>query len=90
MLTLFALILAVSVVVDDAIVVVENVSRHIQDGNSPKRATQLTMEEVGITLVTMALVLMTVFFPICFIPGFTGILYKQFAVFLLLSRKMRQ
>ena len=82
MLTLFALILAVSVVVDDAIVVVENVNRHIQDGNSPKRATQLTMEEVGVTLVTMALVLMTVFFPICFIPGFTGILYKQFAVFL--------
>lgn len=82
MLTLFALILAVSVVVDDAIVVVENVSRHLQDGNSPKRATQLTMEEVGVTLVTMAVILMTVFFPICFIPGFTGILYRQFAVFL--------
>ena len=82
MLTLFALILAVSVVVDDAIVVVENVSRHLQEGNSSKRATQVTMEEVGITLVTMAVVLMTVFFPICFIPGFTGILYKQFAIFL--------
>lgn len=82
MLTLFALILAVSVVVDDAIVVVENVNRHLQDGNSPKRATQLTIEEVGVTLVTMAVILMTVFFPICFIPGFTGILYRQFAVFL--------
>ena len=82
MLTLFALILAVSVVVDDAIVVVENVNRHLLEGNSPKRATQLTMEEVGVTLVTMAIILMTVFFPICFIPGFTGILYKQFAVFL--------
>lgn len=82
MLTLFALILAVSVVVDDAIVVVENVNRHLQEGNSPKRATQLTIEEVGVTLVTMAIILMTVFFPICFIPGFTGILYKQFAVFL--------
>ena len=82
LLTLFALILAVSVVVDDAIVVVENVNRHLQEGNSPKRATQLTIEEVGVTLVTMAIILMTVFFPICFIPGFTGILYKQFAVFL--------
>ena len=82
MLTLFALILAVSVVVDDAIVVVENVSRHLQEGNSAKRATQLTIEEVGVTLVTMAVILMTVFFPICFIPGFTGILYRQFAVFL--------
>ena len=82
MLTLFALILAVSIVVDDAIVVVENVNRHLMEGNSPKRATQLTMEEVGVTLVTMALILMTVFFPICFIPGFTGILYRQFAVFL--------
>lgn len=82
MLTLFALILAISVVVDDAIVVVENVNRHLKEGNSAKRATQLTMEEVGVTLVTMAVILMTVFFPICFIPGFTGILYRQFAVFL--------
>lgn len=82
MLTLFALILAVSVVVDDAIVVVENVNRFIKEGCTPKRATQLTMEEVGVTLVTMSLILMTVFFPICFIGGFTGILYKQFAVFL--------
>lgn len=82
MLTLFALILAVSVVVDDAIVVVENVNRYIREGFSPKRATQLTMEEVGVTLVTMSIILMTVFFPICFISGFTGILYKQFAVFL--------
>ena len=82
MLTLFALILAVSVVVDDAIVVVENVNRFIKEGCSPKRATQLTIEEVGVTLVTMSLILMTVFFPICFIGGFTGILYRQFAVFL--------
>ncbi len=82
MLTLFALILAVSVVVDDAIVVVENVNRFIREGCTPKRATQLTIEEVGVTLVTMSLILMTVFFPICFIGGFTGILYRQFAVFL--------
>lgn len=82
MFTLFALILAVSVVVDDAIVVVENVNRHIADGASAKKATQLTMEEIGITLVTMSLILMAVFFPICFMAGFTGILYKQFAVFL--------
>lgn len=82
MLTLFALILAVSVVVDDAIVVVENVNRHLREGCSAKRATQLTMEEVGVTLVTMSLVLLTVFFPICFIAGFTGILYKQFAIYL--------
>lgn len=82
MLTLFSLILAVSVVVDDAIVVVENVNRHIRDGNSPKRATQLTMEEVGVTLVTMSIILLTVFFPVCFIAGFTGIMYKQFAIYL--------
>ena len=80
--TLFALILAVSVVVDDAIVVVENVNRHIADGASAKKATQLTMEEIGVTLVTMSLILMAVFFPICFMAGFTGILYKQFAIFL--------
>ena len=82
MFTLFALILAVSVVVDDAIVVVENVNRHMEDGASAKRATQLTMEEIGVTLVTMSLILMAVFFPICFMAGFTGILYKQFAIFL--------
>ena len=80
LLTLFALVLAVAVVVDDAIVVIENVKRHIDEGKSGIIATQLTMQEVGSSLVAMALVLMAVFVPIIFMGGMTGVMYKQFAV----------
>ena len=80
LLTLFALVLAVAVVVDDAIVVIENVKRHIDEGKSAVIATQLTMQEVGFALVAMALVLMAVFVPIAFMGGMTGVMYKQFAV----------
>lgn len=80
LLSLFALVLAVGVVVDDAIVVIENVKRHIEEGKSAIIATQLTMEEVGSALVAMALVLMAVFVPIIFMGGMTGVMYKQFAV----------
>ena len=80
MLSLFALVLAVGVVVDDAIVVIENVKRHLEEGKSAIIATQLTMEEVGSALVAMALVLMAVFVPILFMGGMTGVMYKQFAV----------
>ena len=84
-LSLFAMVLAVGTVVDDAIVVVENVQRHIEDGKSPKVAVQLTMEEVGGALVAMALVLMAVFVPVAFVPGLSGLMYKQFAVCIAVS-----
>ncbi len=85
LLSLFALVLAVAVVVDDAIVVIENVKRHIDEGKSAVMATQLTMEEVGFALVAMALVLMAVFVPITFMGGMTGVMYKQFAVCIAVS-----
>ena len=85
LLTLFALVLAVGVVVDDAIVVIENVKRHMEEGKSAVIATQLTMEEVGSSLVAMAMVLMAVFVPIIFMGGMTGVMYKQFAVCIAVS-----
>lgn len=85
LLSLFALVLAVGVVVDDAIVVIENVKRHLEEGKSAIIATQLTMQEVGFALVAMALVLMAVFVPIIFMTGMTGVMYKQFAVCIAVS-----
>lgn len=85
LLSLFALVLAVGVVVDDAIVVIENVKRHLDEGKSAIIATQLTMDEVGASLVAMALVLMAVFVPIIFMGGMTGVMYKQFAVCIAVS-----
>ena len=85
LLSLFALVLAVGVVVDDAIVVIENVKRHMEEGKSAIAATQLTMEEVGPSLVAMAMVLMAVFVPIAFMGGMTGVMYKQFAVCIAVS-----
>ena len=85
LLTLFALVLAVAVVVDDVIVVIENVKRHIEDGKSALEATQITMGEVGGSLVAMAAVLMAVFVPMCFMSGLSGTMYKQFAVCIAVS-----
>lgn len=85
LLTLFAMVLAVATVVDDAIVVIENVKRHIEDGKSPIEATQITMKEIGGALVSMALVLMAVFVPVSFMPGLSGLMYKQFAVCIAVS-----
>ncbi len=85
LLSLFALVLAVGVVVDDAIVVIENVKRHMEEGKSAIIATQLTMQEVGASLVAMAMVLMAVFVPIIFMGGMTGVMYKQFAVCIAVS-----
>ena len=79
-LTLFAMVLAVGIVVDDAIVVIENIERHIHEGKSPKDAAVITMQEVGGAVVAIALVLMGVFVPIAFLPGLSGMMYKQFAV----------
>jgi HAE1 family hydrophobic/amphiphilic exporter-1 len=80
MLTLFGLVLAIGIVVDDAIVVVENIERHIHDGMSPKEAAHKTMDEVGVAVVAIALVLSAVFIPTAFVPGISGQFYKQFAL----------
>jgi hydrophobe/amphiphile efflux-1 (HAE1) family protein len=79
-LSLFALVLAVGIVVDDAIVVVENVERNIRAGLSPKEAAYKTMDEVSGALVAIGLVLMAVFVPTAFVPGIPGVFFRQFAV----------
>jgi hydrophobe/amphiphile efflux-1 (HAE1) family protein len=79
-LTLFGLVLAVGIVVDDAIVVVENVERHLRSGLSRRDAALKTMEEVGGALVSIALVLCAVFVPTAFLGGITGQFFQQFAV----------
>ena len=80
LLILFGLVLAVGLVVDDAIVVLENTQRHIQDGKSPKEATEITMVEVFGAVVATSLVLMAVFVPVSFMTGITGQMFRQFAV----------
>ena len=77
---LFGLVLAVGLVVDDAIVVLENAQRHIQMGKDKKEATIITMIEVTGAIVATTLVLMAVFVPVCFIPGINGQMFRQFAV----------
>jgi hydrophobe/amphiphile efflux-1 (HAE1) family protein len=79
-LTLFGLVLAVGIVVDDAIVVVENVERHLANGKSPREAAFATMSEVGGALVSIALVLAAVFVPTAFLEGITGEFFRQFAI----------
>ncbi|WP_392709536.1 efflux RND transporter permease subunit [Rhizobium ruizarguesonis] len=80
MLTLFGLVLAIGIVVDDAIVVVENVERNLARGMTPKQASHVTMDEVGTAVVAISLVLIAVFVPTAFIPGISGQFYRQFAV----------
>ena len=84
-LSLFGLVLAIGLVVDDAIVVVEAVERHIEEGLSPKAATLKAMEEISGPVIGIALVLSAVFIPTAFIPGITGRLYQQFAVTIAVS-----
>src|SRR6187397_328258 len=84
-LSLFGLVLAIGLVVDDAIVVVEAVEHHIDEGMSPKDATFKAMEEISAPVVGIALVLSAVFIPTAFIPGITGRLYQQFAVTIAIS-----
>ena len=79
-LSLFGLVLAIGIVVDDAIVVVENVERNLRAGLSPKDAAHKTMDEVGGALVAIALVLSAVFVPAAFLPGISGQFFRQFAV----------
>ncbi|ADW67281.1 efflux RND transporter permease subunit [Granulicella tundricola] len=84
-LSLFGLVLAIGLVVDDAIIVVEAVEHHIDEGMDPKSATIKAMEEVGGPVVAIALILAAVFIPTAFIPGITGRLYQQFAVTIAIS-----
>ena len=79
-LTMFGLVLAIGIVVDDAIVVVEAVQHHIEHGKSPKEATRIAMKEVSGPVVAIGLVLCAVFVPVAFMGGVTGQLYKQFAL----------
>src|SRR5581483_8410793 len=84
-LSLFGLVLAIGIVVDDAIVVVENVERNIESGLSPKDATYQAMREVSGPIIAIALVLIAVFVPLAFISGLTGQFYKQFALTIAIS-----
>ena len=85
-LTLFAFVLAIGLVVDDAIVVIENVENHMQtDGLSAKEATIKAMQEVQSPIVAIACVLASVFVPVAFLSGMTGVLYKQFALTIAIS-----
>jgi len=78
-LTLFGMVLAIGIVVDDAIVVVENVERNIAAGMSPRDAAHETMDEVGTAVIAIAIVLSAVFIPSAFVPGLQGQFYRQFA-----------
>jgi multidrug efflux pump len=84
-LTLFGLVLAIGIVVDDAIVVVENVERNIADGLTPHDATVRAMREVSGPIIAIALVLCAVFIPLTFVPGLSGQFYKQFAATIAIS-----
>src|SRR4051795_12849125 len=84
-LSLFGLVLAIGIVVDDAIVVVENVERNIEGGLSPRDATYQAMREVSGPIIAIAMVLIAVFVPLAFISGLTGQFYKQFALTIAIS-----
>ena len=84
-LSLFGIVLAIGLVVDDAIVVVEAVERHIEEGMNPRDAALKAMEEVSGPVIAIALILTAVFVPTIFIPGITGRLYQQFAVTIAIS-----
>ncbi|UIK07429.1 efflux RND transporter permease subunit [Neorhizobium galegae] len=84
-LTLFGLVLAIGIVVDDAIVVVENVERNIENGLSPRDATYKAMKEVSGPIIAIALVLVAVFVPLAFITGLSGQFYRQFALTIAIS-----
>src|SRR5499425_1000532 len=84
-LSLFGLVLAIGIVVDDAIVVVENVERHIAQGLAPREATKLAMSEVSRPIIAIALTLCAVFVPVAFVSGLTGQFYRQFALTIAIS-----
>ena len=82
---MFGLVLAIGIVVDDAIVVVEAVQRHIDEGLSPREATIQAMKEVSAPVVAIAFILASVFIPVAFIGGISGQIYKQFALTIAVS-----
>ncbi len=84
-LTLFAFVLAIGIVVDDAIVVVEAIQHHIDNGMTPKAATIRAMKEISAPVVAIALILAAVFVPVGFVPGIVGRLYQQFAITIAIS-----
>ena len=84
-LTLFAMVLAIGLVVDDAIVVIENGEKHMEEGLTPVDATERAMDEVQGPVVAIAVVLSAVFVPVAFLGGMTGVLYKQFALTIAVS-----
>ncbi len=84
-LSLFGLVLAIGIVVDDAIVVVENVERNIENGLNPRQATYKAMKEVSGPIIAIALVLVAVFVPLAFITGLSGQFYRQFALTIAIS-----
>jgi HAE1 family hydrophobic/amphiphilic exporter-1 len=84
-LSMFGLVLAIGIVVDDAIVVVEAVMHHIEHGKSPREATIQAMKEVSAPVIGIALILSAVFIPVAFIPGLTGRMYQQFALTIAIS-----
>src|SRR5213075_3236515 len=84
-LTLYGLVLAIGIVVDDAIVVVENVERNIEAGLDPRAAAHQAMKEVSSPITAVALVLCAVFIPMTFMSGITGQFFKQFAVTIAIS-----
>jgi hydrophobic/amphiphilic exporter-1 (mainly G- bacteria), HAE1 family len=84
-LSMFGLVLAIGIVVDDAIVVVEAVAHHIEHGKSPRDATIQAMKEVSAPVIGIALILSAVFVPVAFIPGLTGRMYQQFALTIAIS-----
>ncbi len=84
-LTLFGMVLAIGIVVDDAIVVVENVARHIQEGRLPREAAKMAMTEVTGPVIALVVVLAAVFLPVAFLGGITGELYQQFAITITLA-----
>jgi multidrug efflux pump len=85
LLTLFGLVLAIGIVVDDAIIVIENVERHIKEGLSPLEASLQAMREVSSALIAIVLVLSAVFIPVAFLGGLSGEMYRQFAVTIVIS-----
>ena len=84
-LSLLGLVLAIGLVVDDAIIVVEAVTRHIEEGMTPRDASYKAMEEVASPIIAIALILTAVFVPTAFIPGITGRLYQQFSITIAIS-----
>lgn len=85
LLTLFGLVLAIGIVVDDAIIVIENVERHMSEGKSAKEASFMAMKEVSSALIAIVLVLSSVFIPVAFMGGLSGEMYRQFAITIVIS-----